>query len=118
MTASTDRQTTARTVTLRYWASARAAAGTDSDALEVAGPVSLAELVEPCARGARGLAALRRRALLLLGDGGRPARHDGRSGLGSWSARLHRGVPAAVRRRLSRDQPAREMFRASVVEAT
>jgi sulfur-carrier protein len=32
-------------VTLRYWASARAAAGTDSDALEVAGPVTLAELV-------------------------------------------------------------------------
>jgi molybdopterin synthase sulfur carrier subunit len=33
-------------VTLRYWASARAAAGTDSDALEVTGPVSLAELVK------------------------------------------------------------------------
>jgi molybdopterin synthase sulfur carrier subunit len=32
-------------VTLRYWASARAAAGTDSDVLEVAGAVSLAELV-------------------------------------------------------------------------
>ncbi len=30
---------------MRYWASARAAAGTDSDALEVTGPVSLADLV-------------------------------------------------------------------------
>ena len=30
---------------MRYWASARAAAGTDSDDLEVEGPVSLAELV-------------------------------------------------------------------------
>ena len=30
---------------MRYWASARAAAGTDSDDLEVAGPVSLADLV-------------------------------------------------------------------------
>jgi molybdopterin converting factor small subunit len=33
-------------VTLRYWASARSAAGTDTDALEVTGPVSLAELTE------------------------------------------------------------------------
>lgn len=32
-------------VTLRYWAAARAAAGTDQDALEVPGPVPLAELV-------------------------------------------------------------------------
>jgi molybdopterin converting factor small subunit len=31
-------------VTVRYWASARAAAGVSSDELEVAGPVSLAEL--------------------------------------------------------------------------
>jgi len=30
---------------MRYWASIRAAAGTDSDALAVTGPVSLAELV-------------------------------------------------------------------------
>jgi len=42
---ATDRQTGAGQVTMRYWASARAAAGTDSDALEVLGPVSLAELV-------------------------------------------------------------------------
>src|SRR3954447_2128520 len=33
-------------VTLRYWASARAAAGTDSDAVEVAGATSLADLVK------------------------------------------------------------------------
>ncbi len=45
MTASTDRETSDGRVTLRYWASARAAAGTDSDAMEVSGPVSLAELV-------------------------------------------------------------------------
>ena len=41
-----------------------------------------------CSRGPRGLAALRRRAVLLLDDGRRPARHDGRSGVGD------RGRPA------------------------
>ena len=46
MTPAADRETTLGRVTLRYWASARAAAGTDTDALEVSGPVSLAELVE------------------------------------------------------------------------
>ena len=86
MTADLDRETRSGRVTLRYWASARAAAGTDSDALEVTGPVSLAELVEPGACGARGLIALRRRALLLLGDGGRPPRHHRRSRLGTWSS--------------------------------
>ncbi len=40
-----DEQTTVGQVTLRYWASARSAAGTDSDALDVPGPVSLADLV-------------------------------------------------------------------------
>jgi molybdopterin converting factor small subunit len=45
VTATTGDETTRGQVTLRYWASARAAAGTDSDALEVAGPVSLAELL-------------------------------------------------------------------------
>lgn len=40
-----DDQTTAGQVTLRYWASAKAAAGTGSDALGVSGAVSLAELV-------------------------------------------------------------------------
>jgi sulfur-carrier protein len=30
---------------MRYWASARAAAGTDSDDLEVSGPVPLSDLV-------------------------------------------------------------------------
>jgi sulfur-carrier protein len=33
-------------VTVRYWASARAAAGVSQDVVEVAGAVSLAELVE------------------------------------------------------------------------
>ena len=46
MTPIPDSETRSGQVTLRYWASARAAAGTDSDALDVAGPVSLAELVE------------------------------------------------------------------------
>lgn len=46
MTAATDDATSLGQVTLRYWASARTAAGTDSDALEVAGPVSLADLVK------------------------------------------------------------------------
>jgi molybdopterin converting factor small subunit len=46
VTAATDDETSLGHVTLRYWASARAAAGTDSDALEVAGPVSLADLVQ------------------------------------------------------------------------
>ena len=45
MSASPDQMTNVGYVTLRYWASARAAAGTDSDALEVSGPVALAELV-------------------------------------------------------------------------
>jgi molybdopterin synthase sulfur carrier subunit len=40
-----DLKTSDGHVTMRYWASARAAAGTDSDAVEVVGPVSLAELV-------------------------------------------------------------------------
>lgn len=33
------------TVTLRYWASARAAAGVDHDVVEVSGPVTLAEIL-------------------------------------------------------------------------
>ena len=45
MGAAPDQKTVVGQVTLRYWASARAAAGTDSDALDVSGPVSLAELV-------------------------------------------------------------------------
>ena len=45
MTADADHDSHVGHVTLRYWASARAAAGTDSDALEVPGAVTLAELV-------------------------------------------------------------------------
>ena len=45
MTTSSDEATTAGHVTLRYWASARAAAGTDRDEIEVSGTVTLAELV-------------------------------------------------------------------------
>jgi molybdopterin converting factor small subunit len=36
----------AGTVTVRYWAAARAAAGVASDRLEVTGPVSLAEVTQ------------------------------------------------------------------------
>ena len=45
MTAEAHRDASVGRVTLRYWASARAAAGTDSDAMEVSGVVTLAELV-------------------------------------------------------------------------
>ncbi len=45
MTTKAGEQTNRGQVTLRYWASARAAAGTDSDALEVSGPVPLADLI-------------------------------------------------------------------------
>ncbi|MCW2761840.1 MAG: MoaD/ThiS family protein [Marmoricola sp.] len=45
MATAPDREISHGTVTMRYWASARAAAGTDSDALDVTGPTPLAELV-------------------------------------------------------------------------
>ena len=45
MSAPEDVVTSGGHVTLRYWASAREAAGTDHEALDVPGPVSLAELV-------------------------------------------------------------------------
>ena len=45
MSAASDRQHEAGRITLRYWASARAAAGTESDELEVSGPTSLADLL-------------------------------------------------------------------------
>jgi molybdopterin synthase sulfur carrier subunit len=45
MTAEAQRDPSAGRVTLRYWASARAAAGTDRDTVEVAGAVTLADLV-------------------------------------------------------------------------
>jgi len=35
-----------KTITVRYWASARAAAGVESDRLTVTGPVSLAEVTQ------------------------------------------------------------------------
>jgi molybdopterin converting factor small subunit len=45
MTAETQRDPEPGRVILRYWASARAAAGTDSDTVEVDGAVTLAHLV-------------------------------------------------------------------------
>ena len=45
MTASIDHVAQVGQVTLRYWASARAAAGTDSDSVQVSGPVPLADLI-------------------------------------------------------------------------
>ena len=45
MSSAVDENTSVRNVTLRYWASARAAAGTDTDELEVPGPVSLTDLL-------------------------------------------------------------------------
>ena len=44
MTASSDHTTTGL-VTLRYWASARAAAGVDADPFDVSGHTTLADLV-------------------------------------------------------------------------
>ena len=34
-----------RTISVRYWASARSAAGVDGDGLDAAGPISLAEVL-------------------------------------------------------------------------
>ncbi len=45
MTTTSDRTSSVARVTLRYWAAARAAAGVDSDPLEVTGATSLADLV-------------------------------------------------------------------------
>ena len=45
MSAAPDRRTEVATVTLRYWAAARHAAGTDSDAVEVTGPTPLSDLL-------------------------------------------------------------------------
>lgn len=44
-TPQTPRAADEATVTLRYWASARAAAGVDHDVVEVSGPVTLAEIL-------------------------------------------------------------------------
>ena len=41
---------TGRSITVRYWAGARAAAGTDADVFEVEGPVSLRELIDRALR--------------------------------------------------------------------
>ena len=46
VTPASDREPGSGHVTLRYWASARAAAGIDTDAVAVNGPVSLAQLLE------------------------------------------------------------------------
>jgi molybdopterin synthase sulfur carrier subunit len=45
VTADIDRETSQGNVTMRYWASIRAAAGTDADLLDVRGPVTLADLI-------------------------------------------------------------------------
>lgn len=45
-TSSADERPAAGTVTLRYWAAARAAAGVEQDVLEVSDDTTLAELVE------------------------------------------------------------------------
>lgn len=45
MSSTTGSRTASGHVTLRYWASIRAAAGTDSDVFDVDGAVTLAELI-------------------------------------------------------------------------
>jgi molybdopterin converting factor small subunit len=69
LTPQTD--STAGQVRLRYWASARAAAGVEEDVVDVAGPVSLADLraraCELHAESAR-FAAVLSTCSVLLGD--------------------------------------------------
>ncbi|QIK75207.1 MoaD/ThiS family protein [Nocardioides piscis] len=45
MSAQRGGEVAAETILVRYWAGARAAAGVDQDVFEVAGPVTLAEVV-------------------------------------------------------------------------
>ena len=45
MNAASDPSVQTATVTLRYWAAARSAAGTDSDTVEVSGPTPLSDLL-------------------------------------------------------------------------
>jgi sulfur-carrier protein len=45
-TTGSDQTSAVGVVTLRYWASARAAAGVDADPVEVSGPTSLADLLQ------------------------------------------------------------------------
>ncbi len=90
----------ASTVTVRYWASARAAAGVAADDLPVDGPVTLAELrdravaLHPDTR----LEAVLGVCSVLVGD--RPVATPG-PGHGDGRPGGDRGVPAAVRRRLT-----------------
>ncbi len=87
-------------VTVRYWASARSAAGVEADQLAVAGPVSLAEVTQQVLalhRGSR-LSDVIAVCSVLVGD--RPA-GTARSRPGRGRAGLHGGVPPTVRRRMS-----------------
>lgn len=62
---------TAGQVRLRYWASARAAAGVEEDVLDVDGPVSLADLRERASRlhaGSPRFAAVIETCSVLVGD--------------------------------------------------
>ena len=103
MTSAFDPETSSQQVILRYWAAARAAAGTDSDVLEIAGPVSLAELVDR-ARAAHADSSRFSDVLsccsVMLGD--RPVTTADPRVIGTGR---HRRVPAAVRRRLRPRNP-------------
>jgi molybdopterin converting factor small subunit len=59
-----------REITVRYWASARAAAGVETDALPVTGPMTLAEVVRRAAgvRPRRGLPGVLEACSVLVGD--------------------------------------------------
>lgn len=50
MSGATPGSTASRTVTVRYWAAARAAAGRDCDVLDVAGPTTLAAVLDDVRR--------------------------------------------------------------------
>ena len=55
-------------VTLRYWASARAAAGAEQEQIPVAGPVDLASLVARASAGRDRLAEVLATCSVLIGD--------------------------------------------------
>ena len=94
---ATDTSGEVETVTLRYWAAAKAAAGVAEDVVPVAGPVTLAELLDRAVAlhpGTR-LDAVLGVCSVLVGDRPVGSRDPGSSS----SARGHRGVPAALRGR-------------------
>ena len=108
MSADVERDESPETVTVRYWAGARAAAGTAEDAFEVDGDVTLADLVarvlarhpdDRMARTVGGVLGARRRPTGPVpgpGDRGRRARLGGRAAAAlRRRVRIRQGPPDA-----------------------